>query len=129
MNPEEMLYVRTTEKSFQEAVVAVMHSLEQHKWALFQVYDIAERLAAKGFLQKPLKILEFCSASHAHQLLQQNRLLAVCMPCRIAVLQEEKVTIAAFRPVFLGTFFPELDRESLESMEAGMRAVIDASCP
>ena len=57
MKTDDFAYIIETKKSFDEAVVSVLKAVEQKGWALFQIYDIKERLAAKGFTQKPLKIL------------------------------------------------------------------------
>jgi len=66
MKTNDFAYIAETEKSFDEAVVSVLKAVEQKGWSLFQIYDIKERLAAKGFEQKPLKIIEICSGKHAN---------------------------------------------------------------
>ena len=65
MELEDFAYIVETEKSFDETVVSVLKAVEQKGWTLFQIYDVRERLAAKGFEQKPLKINAICSARHA----------------------------------------------------------------
>ena len=81
MKIEDFAYVVETKKSFEEAVVSVLRAVEQKGWALFQIYDIKERMAAKGFEQKQLKIIEICSAKYANQFLNKNRFISLCMPC------------------------------------------------
>lgn len=61
MNVGDFAYIRETKKSFNEAVVSVLKSVDQKGGVLFQIYDVRERLAAKGFQQTPLKIIEVCS--------------------------------------------------------------------
>ena len=80
MNPNDFAYVVETKKSFDKAVISVLKSVEQKGWALFQIYDVKERLAAKGFEQDNLKIIEICSGKYANQLLNKNRLTSLCMP-------------------------------------------------
>ncbi len=75
MRTEDFAYVVTTRKSFDDAVVAVLKAVDQKGWALFGVYDVRERLAAKGFGQEPLKIIEVCSAKHASRFLEKNKLI------------------------------------------------------
>ena len=87
MNVEDFAYVVETEKSFDSAVVSVLKAVEKKGWALFQVYDIQERLAAKGFKHNALKIIEICSGKHADTFLNRNRLISLCMPCKINVLE------------------------------------------
>ncbi|MBS3176299.1 DUF302 domain-containing protein [Candidatus Woesearchaeota archaeon] len=92
--------------------------VEQKGWALFQIYDIKERLAAKGFEQKPLKIIEICSGKYANQFLNRNRLISLCMPCKINVLEENgKVKIAGMRPTMISQFFPEIGSKEAEEVE------------
>ena len=57
MKTEDFAYIVETEKSFDEAVVSVLKSVDKKGWSLFNVYDVKERLSVKGFEQKPLKII------------------------------------------------------------------------
>ena len=126
MKPEEFAYVVETEKNFDDAVVSVLKSAEQEGWALFQVYDIKERLAAKGFEQKPLKIIEICSGKHANNFLNKNRLISVCMPCKINVLEEDgKVKIVGMRPTIISKFFEEVTKEEAEVVERDLKKIVD----
>ncbi|KHO54534.1 MAG: hypothetical protein QT12_C0031G0010, partial [archaeon GW2011_AR21] len=47
MKLEDFAIVIETEKSFDEAVVSVRKAVESKGWAIFQVYDYKEILAAK----------------------------------------------------------------------------------
>src|SRR3989338_4827302 len=88
MKTDDFAYIVETKKNFEDAVVSVLKAVEQKGWVLFQIYDVKERLAAKGFEQKPLKIIEICSGKYANQFLNKNRLTSLCMPCKINVLEE-----------------------------------------
>lgn len=55
MNVDDFAYIVETNKSFDEAVVSVIKAVEKKGWALFQIYDVKERLAAKGLTQKSAK--------------------------------------------------------------------------
>jgi uncharacterized protein (DUF302 family) len=125
MKREDFAYIVETEKTFDEAVVSVLISVEQKGWNLFQIYDIKERLAAKGFEQKPLKIIEICSPKYAYEFLKKDRLASLCMPCKINVMQEEKVKIIGIRPLILHQFFPEVTREQAEAVDKEMKEIID----
>ena len=83
MKQEDFAYIVETEKSFDEAVVSVLKAVEQKGWVLFQIYDVKERLAAKGFKQEPLKIIEICSGKYANQFLNKNRLISLCCHARL----------------------------------------------
>ena len=126
MRTDDFAYIVETEKSFDDAVVSVLKAVERKGWALFQVYDIKERLAAKGFSQRPLKIIEICSGRYANQFLNKNRLISLCMPCKINVLEEDgRVKIAGMRPTMISQFFTEVDRNETEQAEKDVIEMID----
>jgi len=128
MKIEDFAYVVETEKGFDEAVVSVLKAVEQKGWALFQVYDVRERLAAKGFNHERLKIIEVCSAKHASKFLNKNKLISLCMPCKINVIQESgKVKIAGMNPVMISQFFPEVSPGETEEAEKDIKEIIDSS--
>ncbi len=126
MNMEDFAYIVETSKSFDEAVVSVLKTVEQKGWTLFQIYDVKERLAAKGFNQKPLKIIEICSGKYANQFLNKNRLISLCMPCKITVLEEDgKVKIVGMKPTMISQFFPEVSKKEAEEVEKEIREIVD----
>ena len=73
MKTDDFAYIVETEKSFDDAVVSVLKAVDQKGWVLFQIYDMKERLAAKGFNQEPLKIIEICSGKYENQFINKNR--------------------------------------------------------
>lgn len=126
MNVEDFAYIAETEKSFDEAVVSVLKAVEQKGWSLFQIYDLKERLAAKGFDQKPLKIIEMCSGKYANQFLNKNRLISLCMPCRINVMEEDgKVKIIGMKPTMISQFFPEVSENEAKEAENDIKEIIE----
>ena len=126
MDAHDLSYIAETKKSFDEAVVSVLKAVEQKGWALFQIYDVKERLAAKGFEQKPLKIIEICSGKYANQFLNKNRLASLCMPCKINVLEENgKVKIIGMKPTMISQFFPEISKEETEDVEKDVIEIVN----
>ena len=126
MKIEEFTYIAETEKGFDEAVVSVLKAAEKKGWTLFQVYDVKERLAAKGFDQKPLKIIEICSAKYANQFLGENRLTSLCMPCKINVIEDAgKVKIVGMKPTVISQFFPEVNPSEAEQAENDIIEIIN----
>jgi uncharacterized protein (DUF302 family) len=106
MKTDDFAYIVETKKSFDDAVVSVLKAVEQKGWALFQIYDVKERLAAKGFEQKPLKSL--------------------CMPCKINVLEENgKVKIAGMKPTMVSQFFSEVSTEEAEEAEKDVIEIVN----
>ena len=128
MDVDDFAYIVETTKSFNDVVVSVLKAVEQKGWALFQVYDIRERLAAKGFEQKPLKIIEICSGKYANQFLNKNRLISLCMPCKINVLEEDgKVKIVGMKPTMISQFFPEVDKKETEQVEKDIIEMVNSA--
>ncbi|MBS3099194.1 DUF302 domain-containing protein [Candidatus Pacearchaeota archaeon] len=128
MKTEDFAYIVETEKSFDEAVVSVLKAVESQGWTLFNVYDMRERLAAKGFEQKPLKIIEFCSGKYANSFLKKNKLISLCMPCKINVFEENgKVKIVGMKPTIMSEFFKEIKKEEAEEVEKVIKEIINNS--
>ena len=125
MKIDDFAYVVETNKRFDEAVVSVLKAVEQKGWSTFQIYDIKERLAAKGFEHKSLKIIEICSGKHANNFLNKNRLISLCMPCKINVLQEDKVKIVGMKPTMISQFFPEVSKREAEEVERDIKEIVD----
>ncbi len=126
MKIDDFAYIVETEKSFDDAVVSILKAVEQKGWALFQIYDVKERLAAKGFEQKPLKIIEICSGKYANQFLNKNRLVSLCMPCKINVLEEDgNVKIIGMKPTMISQFFPEVSKKEAEEVEKDVIEMVD----
>ena len=124
MDVSDFAFVIETKKGFDEAVVSVLRAVEEKGWSLFQVYDVRERLAAKGFKQEPLKIIEICSAKS--RFLDKDRLASLCMPCKVNVFEENgKVKIAGMKPSMLSEFFPEITREDALQAERDVMEIID----
>ena len=126
MNSDNFAYIVETKKSLDDAVISVLKAVEQKGWALFQIYDIKERLAVKGFTQKPLKIIEICSGKYANQFLNKNRLISLCMPCKINVLEEDgKVKIIGMNPEIISKFFPEISKQEAKEVEKDIKEIIN----
>jgi len=123
---ENFVYSVETKKSFEEAVVSVLKSVDQKSWALFQIYDIKERLAAKGFNFSQLKIIEICSAKYANKLLSKNKFVSMCMPCKINVIEDNnKVYIAGMRTTIMPDLFQGITKEEAQEVENEIIAIID----
>src|SRR3989338_1545162 len=126
MNINDFAYIVETKKNFDEAVISVRKAVENKGWVVFQVYDYKEILAVKGFKQKPLKIIEICSGKYANQFLNKNRLISLCMPCKINVLEDNgKVKIIGMKPTMISQFFSEVDKKEAEQVEKDVIEIVD----
>ncbi len=128
MNLEDFTYVVDTQKSFDDAVVSVLREVEKKGWAVFNVIGISERLAAKGFNQKPIKLIEICNGKHANHFLNKDRYVSLFMPCRINVIEEDgKIKIGSMRPSVMSQFFPKVDPNEAAAVENDVIEIIDSA--
>ncbi len=126
MKQDEFMYSIDTAKTFDDAVVAVLKAVDQKGWAIFQVYDIQERLAAKGFSLEKLKIIEICSAKYAGRLLSQNKNISLCMPCKINVIEDKgKVRILTMKPSVIGLMFEWINSSDFVDVERDLKEMVD----
>ena len=128
MKQEDFAYIVETKKSFEEAVISVLKAVEKKGWSLFSVYHVKERLAAKGFEHEKLKIIEICSGKYASNFLNKNKLISLCMPCKINVLEDGgKIKIVGMKPTMISHFFPEVSKEEALAVEKDIKEIVDSS--
>lgn len=122
-------YTVTTEKSFEEAVVAIEEETKKAGFRVLYIHDVAETLAEKGLTIEPLKIIEICNAKNAYNALHAEIKIGLCLPCKINVYRKDgKTYISGMRPVILPKFFPEADLGSLPAdVDEIIRGIIDES--
>lgn len=128
MEINDFAYIVETSKNFEDAVVAVLKSVDKKGWAIFSIIDLKERLAAKGFDHDKMKIVEICSAKHADRFLRKNKLVSLCMPCKINIIEEsDSIKIAAMSPVLLPKFFDEIEESEIKEAENDLKEIINNS--
>jgi uncharacterized protein (DUF302 family) len=129
MDQKDFAYIVKTNKSFDDAVISVLKSIEQKNWGLFSVLDIKERLAAKGFNQRNIKIIELCSAKDANKMLNADMLVSIFMPCRIVIFEEKdgSINIASMKPSAISQFFPEISATDAQDLEKRFIEIIDTA--
>lgn len=125
MKLDDFSYTVVSDKKFSDSVVSVLKSIDKKGWSVFGVYDIQERLASKNFESFPLKIVEFCSAKHASSLLSKNKLISLCMPCKIVVFEDSgTVKIASVKPSILSELF-NVPKTDAEAVEKDIKEIVD----
>lgn len=122
---EEFAYVRETDEDFESVVEKVVRIVKEKNWTLFNIYDIQERLRNKGYEIDKLKIIEICKASHAHKLIQKNRLISLCMPCKINIIKDGNVKIVGIKPSIMLNFFNDIQEDDLTGIEKELKEIID----
>ena len=125
------VYKVATDKSFQDACVAVRRAAEAHKFGVLGTYEFSEILNAKGFPRsEQMKSIDICNPGHASRLLDAEPLTGLCMPCSILVYTEQgKTYLAAMMPVtVMPQIFPDKAdevRDTLEKVTEEIKAIIN----
>ncbi|MEK7669205.1 MAG: DUF302 domain-containing protein [Patescibacteria group bacterium] len=103
-------YTITTTKSFDEAVRSVEEEIPKAGMRVLYIHDVQKTLVEKGFEREPFKIIEFCNAKFAHEFLNIDINIGLCLPCKINVyIKNEQTFISGMRPIVLLQFFPQAD--------------------
>jgi uncharacterized protein (DUF302 family) len=81
-------YTVTTEKLFEEAVLAFEKKVGEKGYGVLYTHDVAATVAEKGYPRKPLKIIEICNAKYASQVVTKDVKISLMLPCPISVYDE-----------------------------------------
>ncbi|MCZ2391595.1 MAG: DUF302 domain-containing protein [Acidobacteria bacterium] len=104
----------TTEKTFDEAVLAIEQKAADKGFRVLHTHDVAATLAEKGFPREPLKIIEICNAKYASQVLDKDVKISLMLPCPISVYVKDGHTyISTLLPSSIGQFYPDAGIEGL----------------
>jgi uncharacterized protein (DUF302 family) len=118
-----------TDKTYTEAVQAVIDAAAEHGFRVQFVHDVAETLAEKGFDREPLTIVEMCNAKYASEVLAEDVLIGLMLPCPVMVYEKDgAVLISTMRPTLMGSFFPaEAIVAVAAEVEAKIFAIVEAA--
>lgn len=122
-------YTITTEKSVDEAVIAIEKETKNAGFRILYVHDVTATLKEKGFEIEPFKIIEICNAKSAYTVLKADIKIGLCLPCKINTYQKNgKTFISGMRPIILPQFFPQADLGNLPTeIDTIIRNIIDKS--
>ncbi len=120
-------YTLPTDKSYEEAVRAVVEAAELHGFRVQFVHDVAETLAERGFEREPVTIVEMCNAKHASQVLAQDVLIGLMLPCPVMVYEQDgAVLLSTMRPTLMSSMFPDADIADVAAeVEAKIIAIVE----
>lgn len=124
------VYEVTASKLFAETVEQVKEQAASHSFRVLHVHDVMATLGEKGFVIKPLEIIEVCNAKYANTALQVDITVSLLMPCRINVYESEngEIIISMIRPTHLSKTFENPNLEDFAAqVEADLIKIIEAS--
>jgi uncharacterized protein (DUF302 family) len=116
-----------TDKTYTAAVQAVVDAGADHGFKIQFVHDVAATLAEKGFEREPLTIVEMCNAKAASQVLAEDVLIGLMLPCPVMVYEQDgDVLISAMRPSLMTAFFPDAEiTDVANEVEAKIIAIVE----
>lgn len=107
-------YTIESDKSIDDVSALLEKLTPEHNFRILAVHNVKETLADKGFEIKPLKIYEVCNAGFAYKALSKDKDVAMFMPCKIVLRQEEnKTEITLVRPSMISKTLPNSGLEDL----------------
>ena len=103
-----------TDKSYAEALAAVQDAAALHGFRVSFVHDLAKTFAERGIEREPLAIVEVCNAGFASQILAENVLIGLMLPCPVMVyVQDGDVLISTMRPTLLRQLYPDAEIDGI----------------
>ncbi len=117
---ETLAYRLNSNKSFDDVVQALEEKSVESQFRVLAVHDVQATLAEKGFERGPLKIIEVCNSGFAYEALNKTIDVAMFMPCRFTVHEEDNSTVVTLaRPKLISQMLPEsgLDKLATEVEE------------
>jgi len=116
-----------TDKPYAEAIKAVEAAAALHGFRVQFVHDVAATLAERGFEREPMTIVEMCNAKYASQVLEEDVLIGLMLPCPVMVYEQDgDVLISTMRPTLMGSFFPDAEIEDVAAeVEAKIFAIVE----
>jgi len=126
---EKLAYRLESSKPFAEVAAALEKQTAEHKFRVLAVHDVQETLAENGFERGPLKIIEVCNASFAHQATQRDINVALFMPCKFTVHTEgDKTIVTLARPTLFSELLPDAGLDDLAAeVETTLKKVMAAA--
>ncbi|MBM3311314.1 MAG: DUF302 domain-containing protein [Candidatus Aminicenantes bacterium] len=122
-------YTVSSDKSFDQAVEAVLAKAKEKGFGVLHVHDVQATLSAKGFARGPLKIIEVCHPRHAYDVLEKDVKIALMLPCPISVHAEAgRTTISTLRPKMISQFYPGVGiEETAAAVDQAVLEIVDES--
>ena len=126
---EQLAYTLTSDKPFADVVANIENQTAEHKFRVLAVHDVQKTLEEKGLSRGPLKIIEVCNAVFAHEALSKNVNVALFMPCKYSVYEQDgKTFVTLGRPMMISQMMPNAGLEDLAGRaEATLKSIMEKS--
>ena len=89
--PSMMMFEDKIDLKFDDAVAKFEQSVKKNNWKIPHVHDLKKSMEKFGMTGiKEVKVFELCHPKHAGKVLEldDERIVSVLMPCRIAIYEK-----------------------------------------
>lgn len=127
---DKLAYTVHSDKPFDEVVANIESQTAENQFRVLAVHDVKQTLAEKGLERKPLKIIEVCNARFAHEALGREVNVAMFMPCKFTVYEEDngKTAVTLARPQMIAELMPQAGLDDLAAdVETTLKKVMESS--
>jgi uncharacterized protein (DUF302 family) len=103
-----MLIVVESQRSVAQVQQAFAEICAKYKFGVLGCYDLRQKMEDKGVpFDRDCLVFEVCNPQQAKKVLERNITIAIALPCRVAVYQEDgKTKLATIKPTALLSTFP-----------------------
>ena len=126
-----MLVKLSTDKSVNDAAVALQAAVQANHFGVMQIYNLKETMAKKGVdFERECLIFEVCQPQQAKKVLDQNMGVSTALPCRISIYEEgSKTILATLKPTTLLAMFnaPQLEEVAQEVEDTIVKIMKEAA--
>lgn len=103
-------YTVETHKDVTLATASVEQKAAEKGFTVMGVHDLQAVFSRKGFHHDPVRVVEMCNEEFGSHLLSVDPMMALMMPCKIAVyVKDGKTYLSALRPRAMGDYIPQLE--------------------
>ena len=124
-----MTYMKKSSKSFDDTIASIEKNVADNMFRVLHTHNVTETLAEKELTINPLKIMEVCNSGFAYKALGINPAVALFMPCKYVVADNEgDVTVTLFLPSVIAQFIQNEELEKLAAdVEVKLKHILDIS--
>jgi uncharacterized protein (DUF302 family) len=95
-----MQYIEKSKKSVDEVIKSFEETVSKYKFGILHIHNITQTLNSKGVeFKRQCQVLDICNPNYANKFLSEDISLAIILPCKIAIYEEEGETTIAMNSV------------------------------
>ncbi len=122
-------YTKNSSKSFDDTIASLEKNVADNMFRVLHTHNVTATLAEKEFKINPLKIVEVCNAGFAFNALSLDASVALFMPCKYVVAENDGVvSVTLFLPSVISTFLQNDKLQELaQDIEGKLKHILDIS--